>query len=361
VIKTLRRRMGTVALIAAALWLTVYPVLAMKPEDEEVRRILEKSLSSVELDKEIAHIAEQKTKISEELARSLEQLQQQEALMQTHQEDAGRVLRAYYMGERDLLLTALLSSDSLADLLAMIDYFDFIFSGDRRQLNSYVEQYRAVKKIVAKQTAESEQLTRIEEKLIAQRDRLAALQQEVNNDLSGRSDEERLRLMIQEMTNFWQNVGFYEVKRYFKELANAMNKLPGWVQDNKDMLEIDGLTYTLTVPEDKLNEFLREQNELFNNFNFHFEDGVVSVSGKREGLAVEISGRYVIINEPKNGLVFQVEKLLFNGLALPEETRSALEQEFDLGFYPERIISFLKAKSVAVQDGKLIVKLAIRL
>ncbi|MCQ6558285.1 coiled-coil domain-containing protein [Paenibacillus mendelii] len=358
---TMRRRIGAAALVALAVWLSVYPVLAQSPEDEEVRRILEKSLSVVELDKEIAHIAEQKKTAGKQLDRSRTELQQQELTIQSKREDAGNVLRAYYMGERDILLTALLSSNSIGDLLAMLDYFDIIFANDQQLLNTYVTQYRSIKKTVAKLDEEAAQLTQIENRLKEQRDRVLALQQDVDDRINGRSDEERLRLMIQEMTDFWSNVGFYEVKRYFKALAQAMKDMPDWVQNNKDMLSIDGLNYTLTIPEEKLNEFLREQNEMFNNFEFVFEDDAVSVSGKRDGLEVAITGHYTIENNPNNGILFHVDELKFNGLALPDTTRRSLEEEFDLGFYPQKIVSFLKANSVSVKDGQLTVKLSVSL
>lgn len=358
---TTRRRIGAVLTAAAALLLTLYPVLARSPEDEEVRRILEKSLSTVELDKEISRIAAQKELASQQFSEASEQLQQHEALMQEQQEKAGRVLRAYYMGERDIWLSALFSSNSLSDLLSMLDYFEYIFAGDRRQLNSYVEQYRTVKQAVAKHQNEAEQLARIEERLVAQKERLSALQKDVDDQLSNSSDEERLRMMIAEITDFWQNVGFYEVKRYFKALAQAMTQLPSWVQKNKDMLEINGFNYTITVSQDKLNTFLREQNELFNNFDFMFTENAVSVSGKREGLEVNITGHYTVEEEPINGIIFHVDELLFNGLALPDTTRSSLEKEFDLGFYPEKLVSFLQAKSVEVNDGQLIIKLSVSL
>ena len=60
-------------------------------------------------------------------------------------------------------------------------------------------------------------------------------------------------------------------------------------------------------------------------------------------------------------ILFHVDELIFNGLALPDTTRAQLEQQFDLGFYPSEIVSFLKAKSVEVKGNDLIIKLSISL
>ena len=137
-----------------------------------------------------------------------------------------------------------------------------------------------------------------------------------------------------------------------------MDKMPTWVQNNKDML-IDGFNYTLTIPDAKLNAYLREQNALFDNFAFTFKQDKVIVSGKHDQLEVELSGHYSV--ETNGGILFHVDELIFNGLSLPDTTRQQLEKEFDLGFYPSQIVSFLKTKSVSMEDGKLIIRLAISL
>jgi len=56
-----------------------------------------------------------------------------------------------------------------------------------------------------------------------------------------------------------------------------------------------------------------------------------------------------------------VDHLLFNGLELPDTTRQALEKEFDLGFYPAKLVSFIQATSVKIEDGTLEVKLKMSL
>ncbi|MNY82661.1 hypothetical protein D3C86_2249010 [compost metagenome] len=57
--------------------------------------------------------------------------------------------------------------------------------------------------------------------------------------------------------------------------------------------------------------------------------------------------------------MFHIDNVVFNGLELPESTRQDLEDEFDLGFYPGKIVSFLHATEVESKDGVLYVKLGI--
>ncbi|MNE85058.1 hypothetical protein D3C80_1820140 [compost metagenome] len=100
---------------------------------------------------------------------------------------------------------------------------------------------------------------------------------------------------------------------------------------------------------------------MFNDFTFQFKEDKVVAQGKRENMEIQIAGHYTIENDPKNAILFHVDELLFNGFALPDTTRQALEKEFDLGFYPDLIVSFLKANAVTMEDGELTIKLSITL
>lgn len=356
-----RRPALVIATGAIVVWFMIYPVFAepQLPDDEEVRQIIEKSLSVAEIDKEIARTQQEQNTIKSKLNDSQEELNKKEQAIDKQRKDAGKVLYSYYTGERDILLTALLSSKSLTDLLALFDYFDFIFSNDQLTLNTYTNQYKELQKTIVKLDKQSKQLIQVQQGLQSQRDRVVTLQQDVDHQLSGRSDADKLRLMIDEFNNYWKSVGLLEVKRYFSALSKAMDNIPAWIQKEKDMLTIDGFNYTITIPEDKLNAFLREQNQMFNTFSFTFKNDIVEVSGKRDGMEVKIAGHYTVENS--GTILFHIDELIFNGLALPDTTKLALEKEFDLGFSPQKIVTFIKTKSVQVEDGKLVINLTISL
>ncbi|WP_224721884.1 coiled-coil domain-containing protein [Paenibacillus vietnamensis] len=330
-------------------------------EEDEIHALLEKSLSVIEIDKEIVRIQAQKERLLLEMTDAEKELGLQEQLISDKQEEAGRVVRAYYMGERDFVLTALLSFNSISELLQMLDYAEIILTNDKRTLNSYTRQYRSMKEGYSLLEKRSKELDEVEQQLQLQKSRVLALEKQLDEQLNGRSDADRLRLLMNELTSFWETAGMNEVKQYFRALSKAMRQLPGWVQENKQLLEIKGFQYTITVPEDDLNSFLREQNDIFHNFSFTFEDGKVTAQGNRDNMEIRVTGHYTIENEPKNGIMFHVDELLFNGFSLPDTTRSALEKEFDLGFYPDLIVSFLKANEVDMKDGELKIKLSLKL
>ncbi|MBH5316920.1 hypothetical protein I6N90_03745 [Paenibacillus sp. GSMTC-2017] len=352
-----------IVLLVSALFMTRLPIVAeqLPTPTEDVHSLLEKSLSVIEIDKEISRIQSEKQTLLLTMTEAEKQLAIQEQTISNKREQAGDVLRAYYMGERDQLYSALLTSKSWSNFFRILDYIDIIVSQDKHTLNEYIGHYEQLKNNYGLLEGKQAELIYIEQKLQDQKKRVLALESDLAGQLDGRSDSDKIKLMIEELTSFWEKEGLSEVREYFKALSTAMGELPSWIQDNKDLLEIKGFQYTIRVPEDKLNAFLIEQDEKFKHFSFQFKDNKITASGKRDNIEISITGQYSVENEPVNGILFHVDELVFNGFVLPDTTRAALEEEFDLGFYPGLILEMLKAKSVEVKDGELIIKLSITL
>ncbi|WP_168120671.1 hypothetical protein [Paenibacillus sp. HB172176] len=358
------RLTSVILLLLISLALAIgYPAYAetLAVPNDDIHDILEKSLSVVEIDKEIARLEQQQADLRLTMTDTEQQLSEQEEQISDKRDGAGKVLRAYYMGERDGMYGALLNADSLTHFFQVLDFIDLVISNDKHTLNSYIDQYHALQERYTEMGEKQAGLILLENRLKQQRERVLALESQVDEQLEGRSDSERIRLLMEELTNSWQTAGLKEVQSYFKALSKAMGKLPEWIQDNKDLLETKGFQYTIRIPEEKLNAFLIEQDKRFSNFSFHFEDNKITASGSRDGMDISVIGHYTIENEKINGIIFHVDELIYNGFSLPDTTRASLEQEFDLGFYPGKILKFLKANDVETTDGELIIKLSINL
>src|SRR5690606_27015502 len=135
---------------------------------------------------------------------------------------AGVRLRAYYMGEREDLLTALLSVNSWKDFFTVLDYYQLIMERDRDVLASYRNDLTKLNKSRKQLTALSNELEQMKDNLLKQRERVMELQRSVDGKLGASADPEHLRAMIEELTTYWENVGLHEVRRYFSALASAM-------------------------------------------------------------------------------------------------------------------------------------------
>ncbi|MEK4453763.1 MULTISPECIES: coiled-coil domain-containing protein [Paenibacillus] len=329
------------------------------PDNEETRKLLEQTLSSAEIEREIIKITAEQKALEQKVESLNRQATQKKTAIADQQERAGAVVRSYYMGDRDNLLVAFFSAKSISRFLALFDYYEIIIGNDHDILSQYEEQYKDLKDTIQTAKRNSEELARLRTALEEQQVRVNALNKEIEGGIKNSSDPENMSTLLKEFTLYWENIGLHEVKTYFKALSSAMNKLPQFVQNREGVLTRKGMTYELNLKEEDLNEFLQSQNSLFKDFAFHFNDGSITATGKSGALALSLTGHYTIQEEPINGLIFQVDHIVFNGLELPDTTRKTLEEEFDLGFYPGKIVSFLRATAVDSQEGVLHVKLSI--
>lgn len=364
-----RRRisaMGWIAILlllalsrAGALTNPVYAAPTVSGMDEETRRLLEKSLSVVEIDREIERISGLREATQDEMAKTGKRLAEQEIAIAAQRERAGRVLRSYYMGQKDAMWSALLNSKSLKELLLTWEMMDLVVRSDRETMDRYDKEYKSIRQGYETLSRNRTELARVESDLRAQRERVIALRKELDEALTASGEAEKLGRLMDEMEAYWRNVGLYEVKQHFNSLAKAMNKLPEWIQEHPDTLKTSGLKTTLTITDEQLNEFLRSQDERLKQFAIAFDTDVLKVEGSNGDIQVGIEGHYTVENEPQNAIVFHIDKLVFNGLELPDTTRADLEREFDLGFYPQQLIKYIKADSVSLEPGQLVVRLRI--
>jgi len=351
--------------LLATVWLLVSSRTAMpvpvhaEPLPDATKQLLEKSLSIVEIDREIDRIAALREQTRQQIAESRSSLTRQEVAIAVQREQAGSVLRAYYMGRADFVLNALLNADSLSDLLRTWEMMEYILSADRRALDRYADQYAVLRAGYDELQQDERDLTDVERSLQEQRERLLRLQDEIGEALTVSGDEDHLRQMMAELEAYWNNVGLFEVRRYFRALAEAMEQLPAWIQEHPETLQTKGLAAKLTLTDDQVNAFLRERDDLFRHFSIRFEQDKVVLSGDNGDVQVRIQGHYSLQDKPENAIVFHVDDLKFNGLTLPDTTRADLERAFDLGFYPQKLIQYVKAKGVKLDPGQLIVELGI--
>ncbi|AZK46868.1 coiled-coil domain-containing protein [Paenibacillus lentus] len=351
------------ALIASLFltWIFPIPPVSAFPLSNEEQEILEKSLSIVEIDREIARIEIRRQEAERSLLDLTEALVTTEAKMLVSQERAGARLKAYYMGEREDLLTALLSTNSWKDFFKVLDYYELIMERDRDILTAYKKDLAKLNKSKKQLSALTNNLTQMKENLLKQRERVIELQRSVDSKLGASTDPEHLRVMIEELTTYWENVGLHEVRRYFSALASAMMDFQDFLKDHQDSLVSENGGYVLVIREEDLNAFLHSKNALLSNMAFIFEKEKIVATGSREGLNLRVEGHYTVEDEPQNALIFHVDRLVFNGLELPDTTRTELQNDFDLGFYPQKIVPFVKAYEAAIQKGTLTVKLKLSL
>ncbi|RQW11772.1 hypothetical protein EH198_11550 [Paenibacillus rhizophilus] len=327
------------------------------PDNAETRRLMQQTLSAAEIQKEIERIGTEQSTLKQTTAALTRQAAEKKKGIAEKEKRAGAVVRAYYTGDRDPLLTAFLSAKTLSKWFILLDYYEMIMGRDKEILAEYEQQYKNLQTTLAAAERSSKELAELKSALEEQKLRIEALHKDIEGGIQSSGDPQNMTALLEEFTAYWQNIGMHEVKTYFKALSSAMDHLPEFVESRDGVLTRRGTTYDLNLKEEDLNEFLYSQNKLFNNFSFTFENGSVIAAGKNGDLSLRLQGHYTIQEEPLNGLMFHVDSIIFNGLELPDTTRASLEKEFDLGFYPSKIVSFLHATEVDSKDGVLHVRL----
>ncbi|MGO4952512.1 coiled-coil domain-containing protein [Paenibacillus sp. DRB1-1] len=353
-----RIKITIITLLTTIMLLTfiyVRPTLAAPSHEES--QILQDSLSIVEIDHEIERISQEQQTLLQRQQELRSNLTVQQEQMTIQRKRAGSVLRSYYMGERDKLLSVVLGAKSIRQLLSLYDYYLLLISHDQDVLQEYESNYQSMRKTEQQVTQASMELETVKTNLLAQRKRIVLLQSRVNDGVNASNDPDTLRKLIGEMTAYWENVGVYEVNKHFKALAQAMQDLPQFIQQQQGAMVTNGKVITISIREEDFNRFLKSENELFNHFNFTFTQDRIVVEGQQGTMKLRVEGHYTVENEPKNAILFHVDRLVFNGLELPDTTRNKLEKDFDLGFYPQQLISYVKATEVRTLAGMLEVKL----
>jgi hypothetical protein len=338
---------------------TCAPVLAVTTE--ETKLLLQKSLTIYEVDQELARIAQQESELSRTTAVAEQELLKQQSLSADKKLHAAKVLRAYYMGDRDSIWMLLFSISSFKDALSTLEYLQMIVRNDHEALTRYMAGQRQLQQLSATLSDSKNALQQNKERFIAQREQLVKLQKQLDEDLSNHTEAAAI---LQQMTNLtlqWQDKGVPLFKTYFQALAKAMNQLPEIISDTdngkNNHLIISGFQYTFQITDQQLNTFLRDRNPLFRNMTFRFTDSHVITTGTQDGVDVMIKGKYELASKDevkgKSYVRFNIEQLQFNGYDLPASTIEAMEQQFDLGIYPQNLAAFLIVSGVKLEEGKI--------
>lgn len=340
---------------------TENPTTISEEWDEETIDILQSSLSIVEIDREIDRLEQKLVDLEHTLNELDDELTYQEILLIEKQEAAGKVLRSYFMGERTELFFSLFNSQTLDSFLRKLDFYEFIMNKDRHILNSYKEQQAQLHLQYGAYVAEQIKIEQAKLALQTQREQVAKLELQIDEKLANRSDSEKILLLISELNRQWNEVGIEKIEHYLYLLNEAMYQFPTWIQQQTEYTKIKGLSYTVNLPEEALNAFLREQNSDFNNFSFSFQEGSIIAKGIENNVEIELTGHYTIINEPKHYIEFTIDSLYFNKFSLPQSTIDDLMSKYDLNFYPALIVSFLQATDVELSNGNLYIQLKLKI
>lgn len=373
----MKRRVMLVCLLVASLAAAPYAAIgetaiqsAGDASGEASRQVLQKGLTLYEIDQELSRIADLEQQLNVQISTAEQELERIRASSDEARRHAGKVIRAYYMGDRDTIWLLLFSIRSLPDALSTLEYLQMILGSDRRALRQHSEEQARLNKLTQELTQSRLALQESRERYLSGRERLVALQKELDEALAASGQADRLKQQMDELNTQWQVEGVPLFQTYFRALAKAMKDLPEMVTSGSggnSRLILNGFNYTFQMTDEELNDFLRQKNELFHHLTFRFTPDQVIAEGTHEDTSVLIKGNYRL--ETKNSsdsktahyVKYSIDELQYNGYMLPDTTIKALESQFDLGIYPHNIASFLQVTGITLEEGKMSIMLKLAL
>jgi len=354
-----RIRFIVTAALAGALLCSAAPVSNAELSIEEIRQLLQESLTITEIDRELQRLTEEEGRVAEQIAATEREAARQAERMEGAKRHAARVLRSYYTGDRDRMWLLLLHADSFAEAMSVYQYLVSVVRADRHLLERYLASYMELKALQAELEERSRELSEIKSRFLAQRIRVVALQEQLDAKLAELDEKDSAAILerMDALSRAWYEEGLPLFRRFLQAMSDAMQELPDYIATYEDSLEVNGNTYTFRIRDEQLNPFLRSRNALFETFVFVISPDGIQIEGNQNGTGIAVRGHYAIESEPENALRFMIDELRYNGLELPDTTREDMQRQFQMTFYPKRYSSSLEATDVVHGSGELKISL----
>ncbi|MCI3919731.1 hypothetical protein MO973_05735 [Paenibacillus sp. TRM 82003] len=320
--------------------------------------IQQQGLTVHELDKELERLTNRESEMNGRIVEHRTAMDKQAIALEERSASAGKVLRAYYMGQRDQLWLLLFKMRSLSEALLALDYVQAIVRNDFRTLEAYKATYREQQTLLAELESQQTELRRIIADYERQRERLTAEQAELDRQLALLEESERAAELekLDALTNEWEQHGIPIMENVLGALSSSMDDLPQLLSD-PSYLEMNGTDVQIRLSDDAFNAFLRERNPLFDSFAFAFDESGLTVHGELEGRQATLRGAFLLEKEPVNALKFQIDGITFNGYELPDTTRTTLQEQYVMTFEPGRLFTGLAVSELMNEEGQLRVQL----
>ncbi|TXK77129.1 hypothetical protein [Paenibacillus sp. N3.4] len=330
---------------------------------DETKALIQKGLTIYEIDKEVGRLNEQDAQIGIQIKQNEQDIVKQNGHVDDTRKHAGKVLRAYYTGDRDSIWMLLFTVNSFADAMRMFEYLQMIISNDHRALSTFTESYNKLKNLRTELESSKTKLQKTKDNYLLQREKLVKLQDELDKQLAVSAQAKVIESQIKNLNDQWQEQGIPLFREYLNNLSTAFRELPQYVTKENKFIDLSNIKNpVITITDADFNTYIHTKNELLQNLNFEFTDKAIIAKGQKGSVNMVIQGRFVLKENPTmNEVRFIVDKLEFNGFQLPNTTIDDFMKEFQLGFVPKKIVNYLDVVSVEMKTGTAVVKLKLSL
>lgn len=332
-----------------------------QPADDSARDMAGMGLTLYELDREIERLAAEERRLLQAIASAVVENQKASVQVVQQRQKTENLLRAYYMGERTSIWLAFLRVRSIPDAIYVWDQLHMILEKDRRMLDAFKTAYNEWKRTRAQLEADRRLVMETKASFEQERVNRASMAGEIERRLAASANRSELEQNMETVRIQWEDKGLPLFRRYFTALSEAMAHLPDLLGQNGSSFSLKGARPTLKIADKELNRFLQEQSDDLSGFSFQFDNNAITAGGVADGSSISLSGRYVVEQQPVNAVRFVIDRIDYNGFEMPSSTAAMLEREYDLAFYPNRIVPFVQASDVQIANGWMTVVLKLTL
>ncbi|CCQ92393.1 exported hypothetical protein [[Clostridium] ultunense Esp] len=325
------------------------PSLRAEKDGEETggKELFQKVLTLHEIGKEVERITKEENRLREELAGLNTKVASQEKITSLLRSEVGRIARAYYMGDQWDLLFLLLQSRDMGEAIMRYEYLTSILSHHQQKLLSYREEEQLLLTLQTEKNRALDQLEETRLHLQAEERLLRSLQEEYGTLLLQLPEGEQVKLLLSRFIQDWEEKGLPAFERFLNEMSIQTRNMAGTFK-NKVTFSLSGAS--LSISDQDFTRSLRDSSSLFRNFSVRFDQNGLSFFGEYEERTLTLKGHYEM---GENILYFHIDRLIYNGYRLPEETVRFLDEKYDLGLYMDQIRKGVKLKEATLTDGKL--------
>ena len=322
---------------------------------EELQKLLQDSLTIAEIDREMERLSREETRLAAELEGTEADIRRQAELERRMRDRAGKVLRAYYMRDRQNLWLLLVHADSFSDALNVLSYLKIVAEHDRRSMERYAEARAKLAALQDELQNRLQELADAKADYLRQRARRLALQAELDRKLAEAADREALIARMEALNRRWREEGLPYFQSFLEAMSGALAELPDYVGAHPDSLTQERRRVTFTVRERELNDFLRERNALFGEFDITMTADGLAITGSRGDLAIGVEGRFELVETPEPAIRFDLRALRFGPFELPDTTVADLARRFPMTFSTRQheLTAFLVPAGVEHREGEL--------
>lgn len=315
--------------------------------------LFQKMLNLHEIRKEVERVTKEEERLKQTLAELATTIRTQEERTSNLRTEAGRIAKAYYMGDHLDLLFLLLQSRSLGDAIMKYEYISAIFTHQEKVLRSFDEEAKRLQTLLDDQRKKIALMEETRLHLMAEERLLTELEKELTADLMNLPDAEKMRLLLEGFIRDWEENGLPTFERFLDEISKQTRLMPAAF---KDQVQLSLTGASLTITDEAFTQYLRDASPLFRLFTVHFHENNLTFFGEYEGRTLTLSGHYEM---GTNVLYFHIDQLIYNGYTLPEETVRTLDKRYDLGLYIDQIRAGVKLKEALLSEGEMTLRFSL--